>query len=76
MYNLFKGLAIIIFMIILVGCKDKTEEQKQIEQSIKSEYNIECVSVGVLYRCENQEVICYSEYGVESLSLQCKFKGE
>lgn len=76
MYNLLKGLAIIIFMLTLVSCKDKTEEQKQVEQSIKSEYNIECVRVGDLYRCENQEVICYSEYGVESLSLQCKFKGE
>lgn len=69
-----KNLLIIIFCLWLVGCKEQTQEQKEEINAIKSEYAINCIDVGNLYRCENQEVVCYSDYGVESLSLQCKFK--
>ena len=69
-----KNLLIIIFCLWLVGCKEQTEVQKKYEQAVKSEHAIKCIDVGSLYRCENHEVVCYSDYGVESLALQCKFK--
>jgi hypothetical protein len=71
-----KNLLILIFLLCLIGCKEKSEVQKEFEQAVKSEHSIDCIDVGSLYRCENHEVICYyNSYG-ESMALQCKFKGD
>ena len=67
---------LILLFLTMTGCKNKTIEEKRVENAVKSAYSINCVDVVDLNRCENHEVICYSKYGVESLSVQCKFKGE
>jgi hypothetical protein len=64
-------LLIIITLILLAGCE--TPRAKQIREAQESEHHIKCFDVGsnrFLYRCENQEVICYKYND----GLQCKFK--
>ena len=71
-----KNLLILIFLLCLIGCKEKSEVQKEFEQAVKSEHSINCIDVGSLYRCENHEVICYKASKTEAISIQCKFKGD
>ena len=66
MKNLF------LFMILfLVSFSVQAEE--------KHNYKIPCKEVGIgIYRCENEEVICYksigeAHYGI-TIGFQCKFK--
>lgn len=66
MKNLF--LFVILF---LISFSVKAEE--------KNNYKIPCKEVGIgIYRCENEEVICYkfigeAHYG-SNIGFQCKFK--
>ena len=66
MKNLF--LFIILF---LISFSAKAEE--------KNNYKMPCKEVGIgIYRCENEEVICYKAIGEAihgvAIGFQCKFK--
>ena len=66
---------LLISLLCLVSCKTRTIEQKEQITKVKNDFYQDCINIGDMYRCENKEVICYYAHGVESIALQCKFKG-
>jgi hypothetical protein len=71
----YMKLIIIASLLVFVGCKSKTPEQKAEQLRIETEFGLTCAYVGKdLTRCENHEVICYRGRGVETIAVSCNFK--
>lgn len=72
--NLMKKLAIIISTVFFVLYLFSKFSHKEIN-TLDYDYIFRCRTVlsGLMKRCENKEVICYSYTGA---GLQCQFKGD
>lgn len=67
----------LILSLLLIGCCESksTPESKKRITHIKAKYEMTCVHIDNMRRCENVEVICYSTRGYDRQpALQCKFK--
>ncbi len=70
---------ILLGLLALVGCSDESESTTslaevtvEVENKITSKYKMNCEEVvNNVYRCINQEAICY---GFSGGGITCKFK--
>ena len=68
-----KNLAIIIFLLCLIGCESpKGKTDRQVKEYPELSFGESISLGGGIYRYENSEAICYTEYDA---GLQWKFKG-
>jgi hypothetical protein len=59
-----RNLLIILFLINLISCKSEKTDKK-------IPFNCMYTETAYIYRCENQEVVCYIYVGD---AMQCNFK--
>lgn len=71
----------LLLTILLVGCKcNETQVAERIPAEDLDVAQMRCVDVSTNYysqymqRCENSEVICYTNQRYEGSGLSCKFK--
>lgn len=63
-------------VLFLLGCQPHNHTVVPAAQAESVQVSMNCVSAaeGGLYRCENDEVVCYKYVGHRKGGLQCQFK--
>jgi hypothetical protein len=69
----------LILIVFLAGCQElgtRTERSASEPHAMACSLDLMPLSNDAVFRCENDEVVCYVGDGIETMALACRWKDQ